>query len=395
MNNKVYILFFLLVFSVSSFAQYTLRIEIVATPSAHKEEGVFAAGNFNNWNPGDEHYSFSRTGDKLVLEIKTLAAKKYAFKFTRGDWKRTEATAAGKDVANREIELSSDTTITATVDGWKDDHATIEYHTASANVHVMDSAFFIPQLHKNRRIWVYLPPGYNAGKKHYPVMYLQDGQNLFDESYSAFGSEWGVDECIDSLVAKGKQGCIIVGIDNGGSSRMNEYNPYEFTLKDSSRSTTFAPQGNDYLDFITETLKPYIDKHYRTLSSKENTIIAGSSMGGLIAYYAALKYPDVFGKAGIFSPAFWTAPAIEALTDSATRKVDSKFFFYIGGKEGDRYVTDMNEVAEKLGAASNAMIYTLVDPEGKHYEAAWRKWFAEFYVWMMADGYNNVIKLEQ
>ena len=395
MNSKIYILFLLLFSTAYSFAQFTLRIEITTTPSAHKEDGVFAAGNFNNWNASDMQYRFSSENNLLVLEMKNLTAKKYQFKFTRGSWQKVECSSTGIDVANKEVQLSSDTTIHYSVAGWMDDYAVARKSTASTNVHVLDTAFFIPQLNKTRRIWIYLPADYNAVKKHYPVMYLQDGQNLFDVLTSGFGEEWGVDECLDSLIAKGKNGCIVVGIDNGNATRMNEYNPYELTLKDSTASKVFAPQGNEYLDFLTQTLKPFIDKKFRTLSSKENTIVAGSSMGGLISYYAAIQYPEVFGKAGVFSPAFWTAPQIKLFTDSIAKKISGKFFFYAGEKESDRMITDMNEVAEKLGAHSNAMIYSVIDPEGKHNENAWRKWFAEFYVWMMADGYNNVIKLEE
>ena len=395
MNSRIYILFLLLFPSLHSFAQFTLRIEITATPSTHKEDGVFAAGNFNGWKPGDNQYRFSKEHDKLILEIKNLSADTYQFKFTRGDWQKVESTNSGIDVENKTVKLVADSTVQYAVAGWKDDHVAPKKHTASANVHVLDTAFFIPQLDRKRRIWIYLPKGYIESKKHYPVMYLQDGQNLFDELTSAFGDEWGVDECLDSLIAKGKPASIVVGIDNGGATRMNEYNPYEFIWKDSTTTKTFAPQGDEYLSFMVKTLKPFIDKHYRTLPSKENTIIAGSSMGGLIAYYAAIKYPGVYGKAGIFSPAFWTAPHINELTDSVTNKLTGKFFFYIGEKEGKSFVEDMTQLAEKLGTNSDAMIYTLIDAEGKHQENAWRKWFAEFYVWMMANGYNNVIKLEE
>ena len=119
----------------------------------------------------------------------------------------------------------------------------------------------------------------------------------------------------------------------------------------------------------------------------------GSSLGGLTSYYAVLKYPEIFGKAGVFSPAFWTAPQIKSLTNAVTSKLNSKFFFYIGEKEGETYVTDMNEVAEKLGTNSNTMIYAVINEEGEHNEKTWRQWFAEFYNWIMADGYNNVIHL--
>ena len=122
-------------------------------------------------------------------------------------------------------------------------------------------------------------------------------------------------------------------------------------------------------------------------------MIAGSSMGGLISFYALLKHPGVFGKAGVFSPAFWTAPAITSLTDSLAAKVNGKFFFYMGQKEGDAYVKDMEKVQEILGEKSTALIYSVKDPTGAHNEKAWRKWFLEFYTWMMADGFNTVIKV--
>lgn len=394
-RSKIYMLVFLLCAFFNSLAQYTLRLEIITTPSPDKEDGVFVTGSFNNWNPAEEKYQFYNENNKLVVEIKNLPPDTYKFKFTRGSWQKVETTSIGKDVANKIVQLTADTTISFVVEGWQDDFAVSKKHTSSSNVHVLDTAFFIPQLNRTRRIWIYLPKGYEETKKHYPTMYLQDGQNLFDEFTSAFGNEWRVDECLDSLIAKGKPACIVVGIDNGEASRMNEYNPYEFVMKDSSRSKIFSPQGEEYLLFITQTLKPFIDKKYRTLSSKENTIIAGSSMGGVISYYAALKYPEVFGKAGIFSPAFWTAPEIKKLTDSGAKKITGKFYFYMGEKEGGAYIADMKEVAEKLGTNSNAMIYTVVDEGGQHNEAAWRKWFADFFSWMMADGYNNVIKLEE
>jgi predicted alpha/beta superfamily hydrolase len=395
MHSKIYISLLLLCLSLNSFAQFTLRIEITATPASHREEGVFAAGNFNNWQPGDSNYLFKKENNLLVLQIKNLPAGNYQFKFTRGVWQKVESTITGTDVENKTVNLFADTVIQYKIDGWKDDFGETKKHTANSNVNILDTAFFIPQLNTSRRIWIYLPKNYSTANKQYPVLYMHDGQNLFDEATTAFGEEWGIDECLDSLIAKGKPACIVVGIDNGAATRMNEYNPYEFTYKDSASSKTFLPQGDEYLQFLIKTLKPFIDKKYRTLSSKENTIIAGSSMGGLISYYAALKYPDVFGKAGVFSPAFWTAPKIKILTDSVTNKLSSKFFFYMGEKEGGTYVDDMKEVAEKLGTNSSVMIYSVIDGEGKHNEKAWRKWFAEFYNWMMADGYNNVIKLDE
>ena len=372
------------------FSQFKLTIVLNAIPASHTGDSIFIAGNFNEWNPGNADYQFLPKDNIPVIELKGLNTGTYEFKFTRGNWSKVEALAGGADVANHAIKLISDTTISYSIAGWADDFAALsKVHTASPNVQVLDTAFVIPQLNRHRRIWIYLPPSYRKSKKHYPVIYMQDGQNIFDEHTSAYG-EWGVDECLDSLIAKGRSSCIVVGIDNGGETRMNEYNPYEFTWKDSVTSKTFLPEGDEYLAFISNTLKPFMDKHYRTLPSRENTIIAGSSMGGLISYYALLKYPKVFGNAGIFSPAFWMASGIDNLTDSLGGKLDAKVFFYMGDAEGKEDVEKMNGIVEKIGKNSSAMITSVIDPEGKHNEQAWRKWFAEFYKWIMADGFNVI-----
>lgn len=360
-------------------------------PSAHVTDGIFVAGSFNKWNPADSNGAFKNENGKWVVTINNLSPDTYQFKCTRGSWQKTEATENGKDIANRSVTLMGDTTIKIAVEKWKDDFSIASLHTASANVSIIDTAFFIPQLNRYRRIWLYLPADYTHSKKHYPVMYMQDGQNLFDELTSGYG-EWGVDECMDSLLANKRKECIIVGIDNGGATRMNEYNPYEFVMKDSTHSKVFLPEGDAYVDFLTQTLKPFIDKHYRTLTTKENTIIAGSSMGGVIAYYAAIKNPQVFGKSGIFSPAFWTAPKLSSLTDSLSDNISGKFFFYIGGQEGEEHISLMDEMAEKLATHSSSMIYTVTDGTAKHNEAAWHKWFTEFYNFIMADGYNYITK---
>lgn len=115
-------------------------------------------------------------------------------------------------------------------------------------------------------------------------------------------------------------------------------------------------------------------------------------MGGLISYYAALRYPDVFGKVGVFSPSFWIAPEIKNLTDSLGGKLKGQLFFYAGALEGDTMVKDMKEICENLGGNSRALIYAVVDPLGKHNEQTWRKWFGEFYLWIIGNGRNYQIQ---
>jgi predicted alpha/beta superfamily hydrolase len=141
------------------------------------------------------------------------------------------------------------------------------------NVYILDTAFYMPQLGRYRRIWLYLPPDYHTSTRHYPVLYMHDGQNLFQE-WSAFGEEWGVDETIDAMERK----CIVVGVDNGGEHRLREYKLHD--------DEEFGKgEGRPYLAFLVETLKPFIDRSYRTKTGREHTWIAGSSMGGLISLW--------------------------------------------------------------------------------------------------------------
>ena len=384
---KIICFFYLaLSFSVPVFSQYTIRLELISLPATHETDSIFLAGNFNNWQPGKAGFSFFRNKNISFIELTNITLGAYEFKFTRGSWQTVECAADGKDLANHSLQISSDTTIQYSIAAWNDDFAAVvKQHTASSRVHIIDTAFKIPQLNRSGRIWLYLPPGYAKSKKKYPVMYMQDGQNIFDEYTSGFG-EWGVDECLDSMIKKGKPACIVVGIDNG-PRRLTEYNPYN--------SEQFGKgEGDLYLEFIVKTLKPWIDKRYRTLRSKDNTIIAGSSMGGLISYYALLKYPNIFGNAGVFSPAFWIAPEIKTLTDSLAGKMDGQIFFYMGGNEGEKYLADLEDITNSLGRSGASLIYSVIDPDGSHNEKAWRKWFVEFYSWIMNEGYNNVIKVD-
>ncbi|MGH2646540.1 MAG: alpha/beta hydrolase, partial [Ginsengibacter sp.] len=305
----------------------------------------------------------------------------YEYKITRGEWVKVETTTNGKGIANRVLKVAGDTSVFIEVGGWNDDFAQnllpVKKHTVSPNVSVMDSAFSIPQLNRTRRIWIYLPPDYKSTRKKYPVLYMHDGQNLFDEATS-YSGEWGVDKYLDSIFSLHKKEVIVVGIDNGLYKRMNEYNPYSFQQFGKG-------EGDEYVDFLVKTLKPYIDKNYRTLSDKKNTYIAGSSMGGLISLYAVIKYPSVYGGAGIFSPAFWTASGIDSAVISKAKNIHSRLFFYAGGKEGDVMVPDMKRIEKEIETTSSSPVHEIIDADAKHNEAAWRKYFPDFYEWTVIE----------
>jgi predicted alpha/beta superfamily hydrolase len=210
---------------------------------------------------------------------------------------------------------------------------------------------------------------------------MHDGQNLFDDATS-YSGEWGVDDYLDSLGMNAND-CIVVAVDNGGLRRMNEYSPYDFDLGTRGASPhTNKGEGNEYVDFLVKTLKPYIDKNYRTAKNKANTAIAGSSMGGLISLYAVLKYPRVFGAAGIFSPAFWIAPQIFADINTKGKKVHARIYFYAGKLEGENMVPDMLRAYEGLSKVSRSKLQAVIRDDGKHNEATWRREFPLFYEWI-------------
>ena len=141
-------------------------------------------------------------------------------------------------------------------------------------------------------------------------------------------------------------------------------------------------EGDQYVDFIVKTLKPFIEKKYRVKKGREHTYIAGSSMGGLISLYAVLKYPDVFGGAGIFSPAFWIVPQLKSALAANGKKIKSKLYFYAGKLEGETMVPDMLSVFVQLHAVSKGEMVSVIRTDGRHNEAAWRREFPLFYKWL-------------
>lgn len=361
-------------------SQHRVVVQVLPDSGIVFSDTIFMAGDFNRWNPADTAFRFISNGKDYTKIFSNIPDGRIEFKFTRGSWGKVETGSQGQSLGNRSVTISSDTTLHFSIEGWADAFAnTTVKHSASKQVKLLDSAFFMPQLHRDRRIWIYLPPGYQAGKKRYPVIYANDGQNLFDNFYAPFG-EWGADETLDTLSADNHINFIVVGIESG-PERLREYNPYD-------NDKYGKGLGIKYVAFLAETLKPYIDKHYRTLSDPRHCTIMGSSMGGLISYYAALTRPRVFGNAGVFSPSFWIAPEIMNLTDSLAPGQTSRFFFYIGKGEGDEMLHDMEEVSDRLALLSNSLIYTVVDENGKHNEAAWRKWLPEFIKWIHSNGYE-------
>ena len=365
----------LLLVHLFSLAQYKVSFVVNKLPGYHKASGkIYLVGNFNNWNPRDEKMVLTTVNGKPGITIE-LAKGMYEYKFTEGGWEGVESLDKGIPTQNRSIVIESDTSINVEIEHWADHFPKKEkVSTASRNVHIVDNSFYIPQLDRRRRVWIYLPASYNSSKKKYPVLYMHDGQNVFDDATSAYG-EWGVDEALDSLGKKHRE-IIVVAIDNGADKRINEYSPYDMEKYGKG-------EGGAYVDFLVQTLKPYIDKKYRTQKDEKNTFIAGSSMGGLISFYAILKYPKVFGGAGVFSPAFWITPQLKNIDPEQAKKVKGKIYFYAGQAEGEQMVPGMLHVFEQMRRYSKAKMQTVIRAEGKHNEPTWRNEFPLFYQWIL------------
>jgi predicted alpha/beta superfamily hydrolase len=366
-------------------AQVTVVFQLGSLPEyTGREDKIYLAGSFNNWEPADTRYQFGWQNGPIpgkdVGEIAyhalslQLAPGTYAFKVTRGSWDKGETEAGGAGKSNRSIQVTRDTTIILSVADWADHFPKAPRRSsAGPRVEIIEKDFPMPQLGRTRRLWVYTPASYGGTKKRYPVLYMHDGQNLFEDTTS-FSGEWGIDEALDSL-EKMYGEVIVVGIDNGGPKRMNEYSPYDMERFGKG-------EGDAYTEWLVKSLRPYIKKHYRVSTKRRDTYIAGSSMGGLISLYAILKYPKVFGGAGVFSPAFWIAPSIKDAVAKRGKKVKGSIYFYAGMQEGETMVPDMLAVFNALHRRSKARMETVIRSNGKHNEATWRAEFPLFYKWL-------------
>lgn len=242
--------------------------------------------------------------------------------------------------------------------------------TKSTNVRVLDTTFVINEISsKPKKVWLYLPPNYENSDKNYPVIYMHDGQNLFDDATSFIG-EWGIDETLNSLYQKTGKGFIVVAPENGGELRTAEYTPW-------THKKYGGGKGDAYLTFISQVLKPYIDKTYRTKPDQKNTGLIGSSLGGLISYYGGLQYPSTFGKIGVLSPSFWFSKEVIPFTTSKGNISDVKMYFLLGEKEG--MTEDFNNTINLLlttGFPEENLVSKIV-PGGEHNETFWKQEFLE------------------
>jgi predicted alpha/beta superfamily hydrolase len=241
-------------------------------------------------------------------------------------------------------------------------------HSVVGTMKVMEGVHS-PELGNERPLYVYLPPSYATDpERRYPVLYMHDGQNLFDVATS-FGGEWEVDQTLEDASADGLE-AIVVGIPNAGPGRLDEYSPFPDPKHEA------GGRGDAYLDFLVDTVKPLIDRDFRTLPGRDATGIAGSSMGGLITLYAFFRRPETFGFAGVMSPALWFGERAIYEVVRAAPFVPGRIYVDVGTREGREELTDVRRLRDLLiekGYKKGKDFLYVVEMGGAHNEAAWAR----------------------
>ena len=245
-------------------------------------------------------------------------------------------------------------------------------HTLTGTVR-LHNAFESRFVKEARDIIVYLPPDYNSARhRRYPVLYLHDGQNIFDAATAFNNNEWGVDEVTETLIVNGEiEPLIVVGIYNAGMKRMNEY----------THVPDYRGRGGlarAYGKMIVNDLKPFMDREYRTLSNSANTGLGGSSLGGLVTMYLGLRYPEVFGKLLVMSPSVWWANRdILKKVSRGRYKGSQKIWLDVGTCEGMnpemclRNVKDLRDALTHKGWRLGQDLEFVEDLGAGHDERAW------------------------
>jgi len=382
------ILSFLCLIAYQATSQVTFQV--TETPENTPEDAtIYISGNFEGWSGGSSDYALSRDGGDHFITLGQSQGT-IQFKFTLGSWESVEKGPNGKELGNRTYTFGGNgDTILMQIATW----ASITGSggsTAAENVSILDESFYMPQLDRNRRIWIYLPPNYEESDEHYPVLYAHDGQNCFDAT-TAFAGEWEMDETLNRLAEEEDFNLIVVAIDNGQGRRFDEYSPW-------INPQYGGGEGAAYIDFIIETLKPHIDSTFRTMPEAEHTALMGSSMGGLISHYGALAHPDVFGKSGVLSPAFWVVNDSTYTFGYENGNTDDvRMYFLAGELESGDVAADAQLMLDTMTAGGfpieNAVV--VVDPQGAHNEAFWRRKFGEAVKWLFLGDAVSTIGLTE
>lgn len=355
---------------VAAVAAQTKHLTVIVEPAAAirgMQDTVCIAGGgnrFGNWRPDAVRMQRSDDG-AWTYSTECDSGRRVEFKITAGSWEsEARYDSSGRTPANTAVLITNDTIVILRPLLWKRYilpakpeaaiRGTVHYHRQMEG----------PGLHHRRDVIVWLPPSYERNqRKHYPVLYMHDGQNLFDPTTAFTGYDWRVDEVADSLIKLQKmEETIIVGIYNS-PDRLPEYSD--------------SPLGQAYLHFVADVLKPFIDSIYRTKPGKEHTGIMGSSLGGLSSLWFAWRRPEVFGMAGCLSSSFWydDERTLKEVREYQGPKKHIRIYLDCGGREKELMsgYKRMVEILKTKGYVKGRDLEYTLDPKGTHSEYYWAK----------------------
>lgn len=356
-----------------------VRLAVTVPEGLPADATVFLAGNLPAlgavWQPDAVPLRRDASGVwRASLSLPRGATLEY--KFTLGSWPRVEKSADGADIANRTLRLDGDADVSVAVAAWgTGDPAGPRASTLSGDIRFHRS-FASKHLNNRRNLAVYLPPGYDAdADRRYPVLYMHDGQNVFDDATS-FAGEWRADETAGRLIAEGAiRPLIIVAVDNAGTYRMAEYTPSV------DPRWGIGGRADLYGKFLLEEVKPFIDETYRTLPGRDDTGVCGSSLGGLLSLHLARTRPEQVGLCAAVSPSLWWGEkdALHDIAKATAWTAACRVWFDMGTAEDSedssgKSVANTRELARIFDAAGRraGVDYVYLEVEGgRHNEADW------------------------
>jgi predicted alpha/beta superfamily hydrolase len=360
------------------------QLNILLTTDEDDDRAVYISGNFNSWHTQDPDYEMEKIGNGLYhfkFNEGFVYPEELLYKFTKGDWSEVEIDKYGNRTENRSCKQNAGVR-KEHVDKWRKNWLPFKPNFLP-KVQLISEAFEIPQLNKKRKIWALLPHDYDSSTETYPVMYLQDAQNLFNEN-AKYGN-WEIDKKL-AVMSEYKIGkIIIIAIEHAEQDRIKEYNVGKTVLG--------VGQGKKYIRFITDTLKPFIDQQFRTKPEREFTGIGGSSMGGLVSIFSGLLYPEVYGKLMVFSPSLWVVPKMDFSNTDFSEPGDTKIYLYAGGDESKTMVQHVKKFKKKLledeALADKMKIKLSINMLGKHNEVYWSDEFPKAIEWLFFNTKDN------
>lgn len=393
--NK-YLIFFLLNFLLLT-QVWAAQVELfVSVPeNTPKNAKLTLGGDFNSWNPTADGYQLTRLSDRryqFTFENFDVG-KVLNFKVTRGSWESVEIADSGANRDNRNFLITEEHHVMEIeVADWAD------LSDKEAPSTIVGTLVFedveLPTFAGKRKLRIYLPPDYDNNGKYYPVIYMTDAQNVFDNK-TANAGEWQLDELMEGLAKEGSAlTSIVVAIDHAGENRTMEYLPFHYGGSSWSLFNWDAGKlgkGKQFADWLVSDLKPLIDKQYRTLSGREHTSIMGSSMGGLISCYTALLHQATFSKAGCLSSAFLKRLVADEWLEfiaNTPKKQPVRFHIDMGDNEfglfGEDILKETQEVHDALVTAgfSKSDVRYQVIAGGTHDEPSWRARTRDILEWL-------------